>query len=938
MSSALTSSQPVNETPVSFLGQAFPFHLRIANDGTILGVGPSLLRVMPELAPGACLDDHFVLTRPYAQALIPETLRALGGEVLTLRSTSGLHLQGGVSEHESGLLLLLVPVVADLATLNRMGLTLRDFPPHDVTGDFLLLLQTTRTSMVALQRVSNDLLKEREQLRTAQTELERSLAEARAAREAHEVSERRYKDLVNTVQEVIFRTDAYGQLTFLNPAWRDTLGFEIATSLGRPVLDFIHPEDRPAALGAFAPGSPMTAPLEVRFKTAGADYRYIEVFARPLGGEAAGTVGVLNDVTARHEALARLEESHRTLESAKTIAEEASQAKSDFLAAMSHEIRTPLHALLGMIELMHDTPLNPEQRRLMSVVGSNAEHLRALVTDLLDLSKIEQAQLDLDIDVFVPQVVVGSAADLARSRVAGPHVAVDCYVAPTVPTQLRGDATRIRQVLFNLTSNAAKFTPSGRITVEASCDDAKGDQRILRVSVTDTGIGIPVADQARIFERFHQAGNHRLVGGTGLGLHLSRALVERMGGAIQFTSTPGAGTRFEVTVPCTIVAAEHATAMPRSTTAPTAQTLRPTAVARRAAHVLVVEDFPASQQLAHDILTRAGHRVDVAGTAAEAVAHATRVHYDVILMDLQLPDFTGFEAARRIRAVEAEHDTPRVPIIAVTAHATAGHAETCRASGMDDYATKPIAAAHLTRLIDRWTDSGRAILVVDDSRDAQVITCHALKTCGRRIVTAASGLEALDLLNREAIDLVVLDMHMPGLDGFETAKRIRSNPAFEALPILALTGDGSADGMRQARVMGCNDILIKPVGGTILADAARTLLSSAPAPAPAPAAPDGDADDAIEIPEDLADLFPGYVAARQRDLDTCREGLASQRFEVVKSIAHNIKGTGTSYGLPALTRIGRDLESAAAQQNPAEAALLLSRMDAVLSRAAEVIA
>lgn len=929
MSFTSNSDQLADEPPAAFLGYAFPFFLRITEGGVILDVGPSLLRVLPHVTPGSRLDEHFALTRPFTQPLEHKTLRALRGEVLTLRSSSGLRLQGGVSAHESCLILLLVPVVEDLATLNRMGLTLRDFPEHDVTGDFLLLLQTTRASMAELQRVWSDLLNEREHLRRTQNELEQSLTDAQVARAALEGSERRYRELVNTVQEVIFQTDAYGQTTFLNPAWRDTLGIEVEYSLGRPILDFIHLEDHAAARGIFTAQLPMAAPIEVRFITGNGGIRYMSLFAKPLTGERIGTAGMLMDVTARREAMDRLEDSHRALASAKTIAEEASQAKSDFLAAMSHEIRTPLHALLGMVELMHDTPLNPEQIRLMSAVGSNAEHLRALVTDLLDLSKIERQQLDLVEEVFAPHAVIESAVTLARSHVANRQVAVESCVAPTVPAHLRGDATRIRQVLFNLTSNAAKFTPSGCIFLEASCDDPTAEPSMLRLSVTDTGIGIPAADQPRIFERFHQAGNHRLVGGTGLGLHLSRALVERMGGTITFTSIQGQGTRFEVTVPCgTVGPATRSTGQAPQAT----DTLPPSAATRRSARVLVVEDFPASQMLARNILTRVGHQVDIAGTAAEAVAQADHVRYDVILMDLQLPDDSGFEAARRIRTREAEHGSPRVPIIAVTAHASAAYADSCRASGMDDYATKPLAASDLTRLVDRWTGSQRAILVVDDSRDAQAVTCHALKACGRPIVTAGSGLEALDMLDRVAVDLVVLDMHMPGLDGAETARRIRTHRDHPGISILALTGDESLSDRRQARAIGCNEVLIKPIGQQILAEAAARLLASM-------AATDGmpPVDDAIEIPVGLEDLFPEYVAARRRDLDKCHLALGRQGFDVVKTIAHNMKGTGTSYGLPALTRIGRALESAAAEQNAAQVALLLTQLDAILNRASEIV-
>lgn len=906
-----------------FLGEAFPFHIRLTHACTIAAVGPSLARVTPALLPGTHLTEHFTLTRPYAQALSWETLRGLRGEVLTLRGANGLHLQGGVTECEGTPILLLVPVVDDLRTLSQLGLNLRDFPAHDVTGDFLLLLQTTRTSLQALRRVSSDLLKEREQLRAAQNELERSLSVARTARAAHEHSERRFRELVNTIREVIFELDADGRLTFLNPAWRSALGFDVADSLGRPLLEFIDDDDRERAREAFASAMKAQAvPLEVRIVTAAGQVRDFEIVAGPINGSGpACLAGVLNDVTTRNLALTRLEESHRTMEAAKTLAEEANEAKSNFLAAMSHEIRTPLHALLGMTELLRDTPLTAVQRELMSTVQSNAEHLRALVTDLLDLAKIEQQQLVLDEGIFEPRALIQSAAGLARSR-ARPGVTVRCDIAPGTPAYLRGDTTRIRQVLFNLASNAAKFTLEGSIHVEASAAPQADGRWNLHVAVTDTGIGIPDADQERIFERFQQAGNHRLVGGSGLGLHLSRALIVKMQGSIGFTSTVGRGSRFAAMIPCRIVSPDDVP-VPHAGRGPSDATGTP-------AHVLLVEDFPASQQLAREVLTRAGHAVDIAATGTEAVTLAARTRYDIILMDLQLPDFSGFDAARRIREAEHASHGQRVPIVAVTAHASEGLAEACRLSGMDHYATKPLASDDLARLVARWTGPRPLILIIDDSDEARVISQRALEPLGYRIVQAGSGMDGLAVLDREPVDLVIVDMHMPDLSGIDVTRRIRLRPNRRNVPVLALTGDDTPDARREAGEAGCTAVLIKRAGRQVLADTVARLLDAPPSAAPGPAA---GGEPEISVPEDLADLFPDYVRARQRDLETCRRGLEALAFDTVRRIAHNIKGTGTSYGMPGLTHIGRDLEHAARDQDPVRTADVLRRMEALLSRA-----
>lgn len=908
-----------------FLRDAFPFHIRLTRTCTVFGLGPSLARVMPNVRPGAPLEEHFTLIRPYSQALTWESLSNLRGEVITLGGATGLHLQGGVSEYSGKLVLLLTPIVGDLQTLLKLGLNLRDFPAHDVTGDFLLLLQTTRSSMETLQRVSRDLMREREHLTSTQAHLEHSLKEARTARAAHAHSEQRFRNLVDTIREIIFELDADGRLRFLNAAWHNALGFESGESLGRPLLDFIHEPDREEARGRLIAGErPQTAPFEVGMLTADGNLRQFEVVVGPLiGAGVPGLAGVLNDVTTRNLALARMEESNRTVEAAKVLAEEASDAKSNFLAAMSHEIRTPLHAMLGMAELLQDTPLTPPQQKMIRTVHSNAEHLRALVTDLLDISKIEQGHFTLDDGVFEPRAIVESTADLARSRVT-PGVTVSCVVEPGVPGHLRGDATRIRQVLFNVASNAAKFTPRGSIHLSASAVPQADGHWNLHVTITDTGIGIPESEQAQIFDRFHQAGNHRLVGGTGLGLHLSRALISMMNGSIGFTSTEGRGSTFEVEIPCGTVAPagvpvpvidKHATAPPASCT-----------------RVLLVEDFPASQQVATLTLTRAGHSVDLAVTGAEAVTMASRSRYDIILMDLQLPDFSGLDAARSIRRAEQEAHEPRVPIVALTAHASEEHAELCRLAGMDAYVTKPIRSAELLHLVSSWGAAGATILVIDDSEDAQAISSYTLEPRGYRVVSASSGAEGLAMLDRCRVDLVITDMHLPDMSGVEVILQVRGRPDRLHLPIAVLTGDTAPAITHQAREAGCNAVLTKPINPRVLAEEVSRLCHAGATTKPAPAA-----DSAISVPEELRDLFPGYVVARQSDLGTCRNALEMRTFETIWRIAHNIKGTGSSFGLPGLTQIGRDLEHAAAENDSEQTSALLTRMEALLQQATAVI-
>ena len=431
---------------------------------------------------------------------------------------------------------------------------------------------------------------------------------------------------------------------------------------------------------------------------------FLDTYKAPLrtaDGTVIGLVGIARDITLKAKAESALREATKA-------AVEASAAKSEFLANMSHEIRSPMNGVIGASDLLLGMPLEGEQRELAGIIKLSATSLLSLINDILDLSKIEARRLEFEQVSFELSKVLSAVIDLqslpAAERYLGLHLTID----PQADLRVVGDPGRLRQVLLNLVNNALKFTLEGEVSVEVKVIDKSTDKVSVQFEVRDTGIGIPADKIDKIFDVFTQveASTTRRFGGTGLGLTIVRKLVEGMGGQIAVESTPDVGSRFWFTLTLPLAPA-HKQA-PSSDLEPAIPTHEGKMDGRR---LLLAEDNLVNQIILRKIVEKMGHTLDVAENGLDVLQRLTAdSHYDLILMDVQMPVIDGLETTRRIRAGQAGQRVQDIPIVALTASAMERDHQVCLEAGMNDYLTKPVEAAQLAAHLDRWLhkDGGEA--------------------------------------------------------------------------------------------------------------------------------------------------------------------------------------------------------------------------------------
>jgi PAS domain S-box-containing protein len=474
-----------------------------------------------------------------------------------------------------------------------------------------------------------------------------------------------------------------GPVVKASASWFSLLGYHPEELVGGLLPSLIHPDDQEATRKAIIevtnrrPGDPVLGQVN-RYRHKDGHYVTLEWRARRFGDR---IYGVARDVTQKVA-------DERALVEAKAAAEAANQAKSDFLANMSHEIRTPLNGVIGIVDALSRTELDPLQTEMVALIAASGETLQRLVSDILDVSKIEAGQLRLEARAFDIDEALAAPLDIMRLRAE--EKGLEVQRAADVRGVFIGDSTRVRQILTNLISNAVKFTETGSVAVRVALSRAEGDA-MLEIEVEDTGVGFDSDHAARLFQRFSQADASitRRFGGTGLGLSISHALAEMMGGHISARSTPGVGSCFSVRLPLGRAADPGALARP----APAATT---SDRAQRPLRILLAEDHPTNQRVVQMILAGPQFELVIVEDGARAVAAFGQGRFDLVLMDMQMPVMDGLTATRAIRALEAQRAAnAHTPVIMLSANAMAEHRDQARQAGADSHVPKPITAASL---------------------------------------------------------------------------------------------------------------------------------------------------------------------------------------------------------------------------------------------------
>ncbi len=738
------------------------------------------------------------------------------------------------------------------------------------------LLAQTQEQARQLEEQTEELTQSQEELLAQKEELLAQRQELTQQREQLQVTEERTRLILESSAEGIFGVDTEGRVSFVNPAACRMLGFTAAELIGQPSHAAFHhhrpdgseyPQDECPMFAAYKQGKSSRIDDEYLWRKDGTGLP-VEYGATPMmkGGVIVGAVISFTDITLRKR-------QETEILAAKEKAEEATQMKSMFLANMSHEIRTPMNAIIGLSHLALKTQLTPKQRDYIGKVHNAGTSLLAVINDILDFSKIEAGKLDLETTDFKLDEVIASVTTLTAQKAHEKGLEFLAHVAPGIPEHLRGDPLRLGQILTNFVNNAVKFTERGEVRIRIEPIERTGEKVQLKFSVSDTGIGMTREQSARLFQPFTQAdmSTTRKHGGTGLGLTICRRLVELMGGRIWLESEPGTGSTFHFTVWLGVG------------TAVGTGRLVPEKLARL--RVLVVDDNPAAREILQEPLSALTSHVDAVASGKEAIAaiqqHDASAPYDIVFMDWRMPGMDGLQASRHIKSDETLSHVPAV--VLVTAFGREEVREEAERLQLDGFLLKPVTKSMIVDTLvnvfaggsegtEAGSEAGNAarlsgarILLAEDNEINQQIAVELLEGAGAAVTVAGNGQAAFETLANgpqpPPFDLVLMDLQMPVMDGYQATAKLRSDPRFSALPIIAMTAHATLEERQRCLAAGMNDHISKPIDPGMLFDTVGRYYAPA---APSSPAAESEAPSQTQMPAPGED-FPAIAGLDTRD-------------------------------------------------------------------------